>query len=104
MEACGPKGYSPPDFRKVIRLGYEAPVETVDHDEESEEKIKRVLNSGGLMFCDINCHEWHTYGPKIIGWNTPIEDMFPYLPRHEFKEQMMIDLVPGWENPFTSVE
>lgn len=104
MEACGPKGYKPPDFRKVIGLGYEASLETVDCDEESDEKIKRVLNSDGLMFCDVNCHEWHSYGPKIIGWNTPIEDMFPYLPRDEFKEQMMIDLIPGWENPFTSVE
>lgn len=104
MEACGPKGYQPPDFRKVIGLGYEAPLETVDCDEESDKKIKRVLNSNGLVFCDVNCHEWHTYGPKIIGWNTPIEDMFPYLPRDEFKEQMIIDLVPGWENPFTSVE
>ena len=25
---------------------------------------------------DLNCHEYHTYDPKIVGWETPIEDMY----------------------------
>ena len=44
--------------------------------------------------------EYYTYEPKIIGWETPIEDMYPYLSREEFIENMMIDPVDGWEKPF----
>lgn len=61
IEAYNPKGYNSLDFRKVIDLGYEAPLEIVDGDEESEETIKKVLNSDGLIFCDVNCHKWGFY-------------------------------------------
>ena len=29
----------------------------------------------------------------------PIEDMYPYLPREEFKENMLIDPEEGWMSP-----
>jgi acetolactate synthase-1/2/3 large subunit len=47
--------------------------------------------------CNVVCHEYHTYEPKVIGWNTPIEDMYPYLPRDEFRSNMIIEPLPGWE-------
>ena len=48
---------------------------------------------------DVNCHEFHTYEPRIFGWNTPIEDMYPYISREEFKTNMIVKPVEGWENP-----
>ena len=39
---------------------------------------------------DLNCHEYHSYNPKIIGWETPIEDMYPYLDEDEFNSNMYI--------------
>jgi acetolactate synthase-1/2/3 large subunit len=48
---------------------------------------------------DVNCHEFHTYEPRIFGWKTPIEDMYPYLPREEFKKNMYIEPIEGWETP-----
>ena len=53
----------------------------------------------GPIVCDVNMHEQYKLEPRIFGWNTPIEDMYPYLPREEFRSNMYIDPVPGWENP-----
>jgi hypothetical protein len=40
---------------------------------------------------DLNCHEYHTHDPKIVGWETPIEDMYPYLDEEEFNSNMYIE-------------
>ena len=40
---------------------------------------------------DLNCHEFHSYNPKVIGWETPIEDMYPYLDEEEFNSNMYIE-------------
>ena len=61
--------------------------------------IEEALNFDGPVICDVNCHEHHTYQPRIIGWATPIEDMYPYLPRDEFRANMYIDPIGDWENP-----
>jgi len=97
-EACGPKGYDPPDFRKVVDA-YGVKVVAVDQVSEIDAKISEVLQFDGPVVCDVDMHEYHTYEPKIVGWKTPIEDMFPYLPREEFKENMIIDPLSGWKNP-----
>ena len=52
--------------------------------------IKEFLNIKGPVVLDLNCHEYHTYDPKIVGWETPIEDMYPYLPDDEFNKNMYI--------------
>lgn len=97
-EAAGPKGYNPPDFVEVVKA-YGIAVETVQHNGEIKEKIKAVLDHKGPIVCDVNMHEWITYEPRIFGWSTPIEDMYPYLPREEFLKNLFIDPMPGWEDP-----
>ncbi|MDP2598911.1 MAG: thiamine pyrophosphate-binding protein [Candidatus Liptonbacteria bacterium] len=99
MEACGPIGYNPPDFVKICNA-YGVKTVVINDNSEIKEKIKEVLEyNDGPIVCDVNCHEWHEYSPRIFGWKTPIEDMYPYLPREEFKANMMIEPVEGWENP-----
>ena len=49
-----------------------------------------MLAHDGPLVIPVNCYEQHTYEPKLIGWETPIEDMYPYLPREEFLENMII--------------
>ena len=56
-----------------------------------------MLNYDGAVVCDVNCHEWDRYEPRIFGWKKPIEDMYPYLDRKEFREHMIIEPVEGWE-------
>lgn len=98
FEASGPKGYDPPDFVKITEA-YGIKTLTIKDNSEIKEKIREVLNYDGPVVCDVNCHEWHDYSPRIFGWATPIEDMYPYLPREEFRQNMLIEPWEGWENP-----
>jgi len=98
-EACGPKGYIPPDFMKISEA-YGVKTVVINNNEELNSKISEVLDTDELVICDVNCHEWHTYEPRIFGWRTPIEDMFPYLPRNEFKENMIgVSPYENWKDP-----
>ncbi len=97
-EACGPKGYNPPNFVDIAKA-YKIATMEIKTLKEVHYSIHDLLNYPGPMVCDVDIHEYHTYEPRIFGWSTPIEDMYPYLPRDEFKANMMIDPVEGWENP-----
>jgi acetolactate synthase-1/2/3 large subunit len=97
-EACGPKGYNPPNFIDIAKAYGVKTVEIKSHSSMLNQ-IKEVLDFDGPVICDVNCHEYHTYEPRIFGWKTPIEDMYPYLPREEFRENMIIEPLEDWENP-----
>ena len=100
-EACGPKGYNPPDFIKVAKaFGMDTMVidDGTDYD-KVRQQIRQLLDYDGGVLCDLNCHEWHTYEPKIVGWGTPVEDMYPYLPREEFYSNMVIEPLEISQDP-----
>ena len=97
-EACGPEGYIPPDFRKIVHA-YGMHLITVDSKDEMADKIDAMLAYDGPVVCDVNIHEYHTYEPRIFGRTAPIEDMYPYLSREEFKENMFIEPLADWLNP-----
>ena len=91
-EACGPVGYNPPNFRDIVEA-YKIPTMVVDDGTDYDkvrEQIKEFLDHDGPIVMDLNCHEYHSYNPKIIGWETPIEDMYPYLDEDEFNSNMYI--------------
>ncbi len=96
MEACGPKGYSPPDFVDVCNAYGIKTFEIKDHS-ELRDRIKEVLAYEGPAVCNVNCYEYHTYQPNVSG-AVPIEDMHPLLPREEFIKNMIISPLPGWDN------
>ncbi len=92
MEACGPIGYNPPNFKDIVDA-YKIPTMVVDGGmdyDKVREQIREFLNHEGPIVMDLNCHEYHNYNPKIIGWETPIEDMYPYLDEEEFNSNMYI--------------
>ena len=98
-EASDPKsGYNPPNFVKISDA-YGIKTFTISKNSERVEKIKKVLEYDGAAVCDVDCGEWYDLQPRIFGFNTPIEDMYPYLPRDEFKKNMLIEPLEGWENP-----
>ena len=91
-EACGPVGYNPPNFIDIVGA-YKIPTMTVDDGSDYDEvrkQIRAFLSVQGPVVMDLNCHEYHTYDPKIVGWETPIEDMYPYLSDKEFNDNMYI--------------
>ena len=100
FEACGPKGYNPPNFYKVIKAyGIDYLNIQINNVNEINEKIDEFLNYPHHVpvILDVNCYEYHRYVPRIVGWNTPIEDMYPYVSREEFKNNMYIEPVSHWQ-------
>lgn len=97
-EACGPVGYAPPDF---IEISKAYKIKTVELKAQSniDSAINEVFDFDGPVVCDVDIHEYHTYEPRIFGWSTPIEDMYPYIDREEFRENMLIDPIEGWSTP-----
>ena len=93
MEACGPIGYNPPNFKDIVDA-YKIPTMVVDDGSDYDEvrkQIRAFLSAQVPVVMDLNCHEYHTYDPKIVGWETPIEDMYPYLDEEEFNSNMYIE-------------
>ena len=91
-EACGPKGYTPPNFTKIVEA-YGVKAMTIDDGSDYDKirlQLKEFLNYDGPVVLDLQCDDYHSYNPKIIGWETPIEDMYPYLSDEEFNSNMHI--------------
>lgn len=97
-EASGPKGYVPPDFIKIINA-YGVASRQLTKNKDSKKMIHDVLSYDGPIVCDVDTGDWYSYAPRVFGWVTPIEDMYPYIPRDEFRKNMFIEPVEGWENP-----
>lgn len=97
-EASGPKGYVPPNFIKISNA-FGVTTRQIKKNSSAKKTIQEVLSCKESVICDVDCGNWYTYEPRVFGWNTPIEDMHPYLSRDEFRKNMIIDPVPGWETP-----
>ena len=92
-------GNSNPNFVKVADA---YGLKTFKIDSFSEPRlrniIREVLSYPGPVVCDVNMKGFYDYQPKL-GWRSPIEDQYPFLPREEFRRQMIIDPIEGWEDP-----
>ena len=97
-EAVGPRGYSPTDYIKICKA-YGIKTISLKNYNEIDDKINKFLKFDGPVILDVNCKNFYTYGPRIFGWDTPIEDMYPYLRRKEFKSNLFIKPMPNWKNP-----
>jgi len=96
-EACTPEtGYAPPDFIRIADA-YGIASRSLWRMEDIEGTLEHVFRHPGPIVCDVDCGRHSEYSPKITGWNTPIEDMDPKLPRGEFRANMIVEPLPGWE-------
>lgn len=90
-------GQSCPDFGKVA-AAYDIRYLRIETHASLREKIREVLQAKGPVVCDVNMRGFYDYQPKL-GWKNPIEDQYPFLPRDEFRKNMLIEPLAGWENP-----
>lgn len=94
--ACGPDGYKPPDFGEVVKafglFSYHIP-----HTAGMDGIIEQVMASDKPAICDVVHDDYCTYEPRISRWDCPIEDAYPFLPRDEFRANMIIEPWVGWE-------
>lgn len=93
--ACGPDGYSCPDFIRVANA-YGIPGMPIG-DWEHFHYVDMALASEHSVVVDVVHHDFCTYEPRISRFDLPIEDAYPYLAREEFRENMSIEPWPGWE-------
>lgn len=94
-------GISFPDIRKIASA-YNIPSVRISSHKELVGKIKRVIATKGPIICEIMMDPKQPLIPKVTSWvrpdgkviSKPMEDMFPFLPRSEFKDAMIIEPLP----------
>jgi acetolactate synthase-1/2/3 large subunit len=90
-------GVSCPDFKKIGEaFGFKTfQIKSLD---EAQKMIPKVLNEDGPVLCEVFIHSMQLLGPKT-SFNInpdgtlvspPLEDLYPFLPREEFKKDMVI--------------
>jgi acetolactate synthase I/II/III large subunit len=99
---CGANsGVSFPDIVKV-GVAYGLPARTIDSHVNLRENIQSVLNTPGPVICEVRLTTDYRFEPKLSSErkadgrmvSKPLEDMYPFLDRKEFRSNM---LVPEWE-------
>lgn len=90
-------GVSFPNFRKVA-AAYGLKTMLIDNHRQMKEKIKQVLKAKGSMLCEVKLLTDYKFTPKLSSEkkpdgqiiSKPLEDMYPFLDRDEFRENMLI--------------
>lgn len=91
--ACGPDGYSAPDFHD-IGFAYGIAVHRSSGD---------FVPYGALLpelpqnIIDIKHPDFCTYEPRMSYWDRGIEEMYPPLDPEEYKENMHVPMLDGWD-------
>jgi acetolactate synthase-1/2/3 large subunit len=91
-------GVTCPDIIKIA-TAYGLPNIRIANTEELNLKIDSVLKSKGPMVCEIIMEENQPLIPRVSSLkkpdgtiiSKPIEDLYPFLSREEFRENMIVD-------------
>ena len=89
-------GVSFPDFIKVAQAFDLPTVKIINHDNLAEQ-IKKILSLEGPVLCEVMLQNDYIFSPKHSSQklpdgkivSKPLEDMYPFLDRDEFKENML---------------
>lgn len=94
--ACGPDGYSTPDFQRVS-LAYGIFAAHMPHWDTFDSILRIVLLHDEPVVCVVPHHDYCTYEPRMSRWDCPIEEMHPPLSEEEFLANMSIEPLEGWK-------
>lgn len=89
-------GVSIPDFIKLAQ-GFDIPALRIESVEDLNNKLNSVLEHKGPIICEIMLDCDYIFTPKLSSEklpdgrmvSKPLEDMFPFLDRQEFAENML---------------
>ena len=99
---CGTEsGLSFPEITDLAKV-YGFGTQVIRNHAEMKEIIQKTLNTPGPQLCEVILDLDQQFAPKLSSRklddgrmvSSPLEDLFPFLPREEFKENMII---PLWE-------
>lgn len=97
LVACSSKsGVSTPDFIKLA-AAFDLPSMRIDGNDDLENKIVAALVTKGPLLCEVMLDHDYIFQPKLSSEklpdgrmiSKPLEDMFPFLDRAEFAENMI---------------
>lgn len=100
--ACCPNtGVGLPNISKIAKA-YGIPNSIIKNHRNLTAKIKKIIDSKGPAVCDVVLGDKYKFMPKTSSLkkpdgtmvSKPLEDMFPFLPREEFEENMIIPTIP----------
>lgn len=103
LVGCDSKtGVGCPDFKRIAEA-YDLPTAVIESHDGMEEKIEAVLKTDGPIVCHVKLLPDYIFSPKSSSEkkpdgrmvSKPLEDMFPFLDREEFRKNL---LIPEW-NP-----
>lgn len=91
--ACGPDGYSSPDFADVATAyGIDA------YNFEDGDNLAGLVRWRGPILIDVRNNYFCDYQPRMTLWNAGIEEMFPLLSEEEFISNMTVPPLAGWQD------
>ena len=90
-------GVSVPDFTEVGKAFGIKSVK-INNPDTMERDIKAVLESDGAVLCEVETVQEYSFMPKLSSRTLPdgsmvsasLEDMFPFLDREEFEENIIV--------------
>ncbi|MBC7939738.1 MAG: hypothetical protein H7Z19_08240 [Chitinophagaceae bacterium] len=94
--ACGPDGYSAPDFTEIARA-YGIWAMRIEYHIGCYSIIDAALEMDEAVIVDVIHDDYCTYEPRMSRWDCPIEEMHPALPEAEFLANMQTPPLEGWE-------
>ncbi|MFN7684424.1 MAG: thiamine pyrophosphate-binding protein [Oligoflexia bacterium] len=98
---CGTdSGLGFPDFEKLA-AAYRLPYLKAEKQENCQHVITQTLQAPGPVICEVSVDERQPFAPKLSSRrlpdgrmvSSPLEDMAPFLPRDEFKANMIIPVL-----------
>lgn len=93
-------GMSLPDYRKVARA-YGLKAAVIEDQSDLHAAVRRVLRTRGPVVCDVRVVPEETRAPRVTSVqcadgsfvSKPLEDLWPFLDRKEFRENMIVEPV-----------
>ena len=90
-------GISLPDYRKVARA-YGLRTVLIEDQSDLRSAVRRVLRSRGPVLCDVRVRPEEIRAPRVTSIqradgsfvSKPLEDLWPFLDRNEFAENMIV--------------
>ncbi len=74
----------------------------IENQENLRADVRRVLDMKGPVVCDVNVVPDEMRAPRLQSYqkpdgsfvSKPLEDLFPFLPREEFRANMIVEPLP----------
>ncbi len=93
-------GVSIPDYRKVARA-YGLKTAVIEDQSDLRGAVRRVLRSRGPVVCDVHIIPDEIRAPRVTSiqradgsfLSKPLEDLWPFLDRDEFAQNMIVEPV-----------